>query len=360
MLANNLVDIREFTVIKVIGNGGFGEVYLVKNTITHEQMAAKACLGGQTFDFSQQKVFLSELETLVKVSHPACVLLKGLSLTDFQNNNIPILFLEYYPNGSLDAILRDEKQSRAPPEWNITTKYINLVGIALGMENLHSYSIVHRDLKPGNVLLDQNYHPKICDFGLSKNFDLDLSSVDVSPLSTTSGTILYMAPEMHNGEFSRKVDVFSYSYIFYEIISGCSPQIPGCKTIFKIIEKVMEGQRPDLGKIPNKEAQLFLTKCWAQSPQDRPDFHQIIQFLLQESFFSLYGVDRSILEAYLSECGNQYHIIDSRVIKPVEAFERHVSQSSENSQTEESTDMSNEKNTTNSPNPNIAIKSTIN
>ena len=56
MLSKNLVDIRKFTVIKVIGNGGFGEVYLVENTKTHEKMAAKACLDGQTFDFDQQKV----------------------------------------------------------------------------------------------------------------------------------------------------------------------------------------------------------------------------------------------------------------------------------------------------------------
>lgn len=65
------------------------------------------------------------------------------------------------PNGSLREILDKSRHLLAPHEWTDTKKYINLLGIALGMKYLHSQNVVQRDLKPSNILLDENFYPHI-------------------------------------------------------------------------------------------------------------------------------------------------------------------------------------------------------
>jgi serine/threonine protein kinase len=84
---------------------------------------------------------------------------------------------------------------------------ICIYGIAFGMALLHSCRIMHRDRKPLNVLLDVNLHPKICDFGFSKDF----AGLDNLNQTCGIGTVAFMAPEiLEGGDFSWAVDVFTY------------------------------------------------------------------------------------------------------------------------------------------------------
>ncbi len=89
------------------------------------------------------------------------------SLGFCQQNDFIIILTEYMQNGTLKQLIKANKKSEA------VNKYLILLGVALGMKYLHSEGIVHRDLKPSNILLNDQMHPKICDFGESENSDED-------------------------------------------------------------------------------------------------------------------------------------------------------------------------------------------
>lgn len=106
--------------------------------------------------------------------------------------------MEYMPNGSLGSLFNKIRKKQTNQNFSSTKKYIIIIGIALGMKYLHYKGIIHRDLKPDNVLLDINFHPKICDFGCSKTSNDEIFDI---VLNTSEGTPIYMAPEIFNDDF---------------------------------------------------------------------------------------------------------------------------------------------------------------
>ena len=154
----------------------------------------------------------------------------GYSLTNFKGENHPIMITEYMSNGSLDSLFNNTDQKLSP-----TKKYIILLGIALGMKYLHYKGIIHRDIKPGNVLLDENFHPKICDFGCSKS---STDAIFNLVLPDQEGTPIYMAPEIFSDGFSSyQVDIYAFSILAYELITGNAP-FKGYKNKIKLFNDV--------------------------------------------------------------------------------------------------------------------------
>ena len=97
--------------------------------------------------------------------------------------------------GSLADLLEKIQNGLLDEEYDNTSRQIILVGIARGMMILHQHHVIHRDLKPGNILLDNDLHPHITDFGLSKFYESGRSMIQ----SQQCGTSMYMAPEIMEG-----------------------------------------------------------------------------------------------------------------------------------------------------------------
>lgn len=103
----------------------------------------------------------------------------------------------YMKNGSLHRILQKESRHQAPHDWTDTTRAINIFGIAAGMCYMHQKRVLHRDLKTDNILVDDDFYPKICDFGCSKIIQAGLDEI---VHTTNCGTPVYMAPEIILGK----------------------------------------------------------------------------------------------------------------------------------------------------------------
>ncbi|CAL4917215.1 unnamed protein product [Urochloa decumbens] len=185
---------NNFSEKSKLGEGGFGDVYKVMET-----SRAKA-------DFE------SEVKLISNVHHRNLVRLLGCS----RKGSEFLLVYECVANGSLDKFLFGER--RGTLNWK--QRFNIIVGMARGLAYLHQefhVCIIHRDIKSSNVLLDDDFQPKIADFGLAR-----LLPDDHSHLSTKfAGTLGYTAPEYGiHGQLSEKVDTYSFGVVVLEILSG--------------------------------------------------------------------------------------------------------------------------------------------
>ncbi|KAF8035778.1 hypothetical protein BT93_C1719 [Corymbia citriodora subsp. variegata] len=193
-----------------LGEGGFGPVYM--GTLPcGRKIAAK-----RLSQSSNQGVheFKNEVELVAKLQHRNLVRLLGFAMEREET----ILIYEYVPNGSLDQLLFDPRQS-IQLDWSARHKI--MVGVARGLLYLHEDSrlrIIHRDLKASNILLDDDMNPKISDFGMARIFGAKQTQGNTNRIVGTYG---YMSPEYAMyGQFSVKSDVFSFGVLMLEIITG--------------------------------------------------------------------------------------------------------------------------------------------
>ncbi|OHT08500.1 hypothetical protein TRFO_22911 [Tritrichomonas foetus] len=275
-----ICDLNTFIVKDTIGEGSYGRVLKIEHKISKQLYACKVTKNKLESEKEQQQYY-NEIEILMGAVYPSILNLVGINMCDFDGNSFPVIITEYFENGSLDITLKQERKGLSPKLWNTTKRYINIIGIALGMRFLHSKGIVHRDLKSDNVLLDENYYPRICDFGLSR---ISSNSYNMSLMSTNVGTPMFMAPEIINGQkYDFKVDVYSFSFMVYELLSLSEPIIEG-ESMFIVWKKILDGQRPRLEHLPFTETQKqFLNQLWNSDPSLRPTFDEIVKFLLHSS-----------------------------------------------------------------------------
>lgn len=288
------IDVRQYKIINTLGQGGFGRVLLVENKETKEQFAAKETFVPYDKDDAKQD-FNKEILTYSKAQSPALLKIYGYSLHNFMNQNFPIIMTEYMPKSSLDKYLNKDTKGYVrlePPQ-----KYIILLGITIGMKTLHSHGIIHRDLKPGNIVLDDNFYPHICDFGISFISDLQASQI---VMKTQIGTPLYQAPEVLSDEpYTFKIDVYSYSLIVYQLLTDLIPY-QGYKSMFKMQLAIIDGERPNTESISDKRIKKFLELCWSDDPSQRPTFDEILEEVLEDHFQNFFKATDEQVEDYLN------------------------------------------------------------
>ncbi|KAM7268178.1 hypothetical protein ACFE04_010344 [Oxalis oulophora] len=194
-----------------IGKGGFGTVFRGRLENGLEVAVKQLDQSG----FQGEKEFLVEVLMLSLLQHPNLVTLIGYCA----EGNQRLLVYEYMPLGSLDDHLHDLPPNVKPLDWN--TRMTIAAGAAKGLEHLHNVAkppVIYRDLKTSNILLGDNYFPKLSDFGLAKFGPTG----DRSHVSTrVMGTRGYCAPDYANtGKLTTKTDIFSYGVLLLELITG--------------------------------------------------------------------------------------------------------------------------------------------
>ncbi|KAG0491795.1 hypothetical protein HPP92_005193 [Vanilla planifolia] len=190
-----------------IGKGGFGTVF--EGTLRNGTKVAVKRLDGVG---QGKKEFLAEVETIGAIHHINLVRLIGFCAEKSHR----FLVLEYMPNGSLDKWIFGRTNDGAL-DWETRRKII--IDIAKGLSYLHEecqHRIAHLDIKPQNILLDENFHAKVADFGMSKLIDRDESQV----MTRMRGTPGYLAPEWLTSVITEKVDVYSFGVLLMEIMCG--------------------------------------------------------------------------------------------------------------------------------------------
>ncbi|XP_028081972.1 putative receptor-like protein kinase At4g00960 isoform X2 [Camellia sinensis] len=196
-----------------LGKGGFAQVYKGKLNDGRE-IAVKRPL--QISDKGKELV-LNELKLLLGSAHHRNIV-KFLGFCSHREEML--LVFEFASNGSLDYLLFNSETGRADVlEWKRT--YDIIVGVARALLYLHERShsvIIHCDIKPANILIDENWVPKIADFGTASLLPQDQTQVNISE---AAGTLGYSAPEYKcSGHVSPKADIYGFGVVVLELISG--------------------------------------------------------------------------------------------------------------------------------------------
>ncbi|KAJ7953857.1 putative Protein kinase [Quillaja saponaria] len=260
----------DFSNSAMIGKGSFGEI--LKAHWRGTPVAVKRILPSLSDDRLVIQDFRHEVNLLVKLRHPNVVQFLG-AVTEKK----PLMLItEYLRGGDLHQYLK-EKGSLSP-----STAINFALDIARGMAYLHNEPnvIIHRDLKPRNVLIVNSSadHLKVGDFGLSKLIKVQ-NSHDVYKMTGETGSYRYMAPEVFkHRRYDKKVDVFSFAMILYEMLEGDSP-LSGYEP-YEAAKYVAEGHRPlfrSKGFTP--DLRDLTEQCWAADMNQRPSFLEILKRL---------------------------------------------------------------------------------
>ena len=283
------IDLKEYKKIRDLGSGGFSKVFLIKNIKTGKEYAAK-----QYYINSKDSKddFIRELTIHSELDHPLITKIIGYSLTDFNQIQSMIIIMEYVKNGTLERILKAERNKITIDEWNETTKLINLYGIASAISYLHQHNILHLDIKPFNILIDDFIFPKICDFSISIKIGYNI-------LEKVVGTVPYIAPEVLNrSTYTYKSDVYSFGILLY-IMKYKKVPFDNCDKCQYLYQVAVKKERPNLNKSVPKVYRNLIRSCWDDDPNKRPTFDYIINELEQNKEFITKGVNETLYKSFI-------------------------------------------------------------
>jgi len=271
------MDEPRYQVLEVIGRGGMGEVCLADDVMLDRKVALKFVTApGETGDLEQ---LLGEARVAAALDHPfICSIYEVTTL-----NRRACIVMEYVRGESLERRLRG-----GPLPLGEALRVAEEIAEAL--DAAHKRRVVHRDLKPANVMLTEDGHVKVMDFGLAARLphseDVDQAmTVAIAPTQgVVTGTPAYMAPEQVRGEpADRRSDIFAFGILLYELVSGTNPfQRAGIEATFVAILReppaALRDQRPAMP--PALDA--LVTRLLAKDPAARPQSFADVRGILRQ------------------------------------------------------------------------------
>ena len=259
-----------YSVSRVLGRGGMGEVLKALDTRSGRTVALKLIDAGAAADAETLRRFEREARAAAHLDHPNIARMFGM---EFDDQKHPFIVMEYIEGESLEKILT----SPVNPPFSVLCDYV--IQAARGLEAAHRKSIIHRDVKPGNLLVDHEGTVKIIDFGLAK------SMFDRTALTTTGmvvGTPRYIAPEQALGRtVDHRADIYSLGATFYELVTHQSP-FEGDSAMSIMMKHVSTPLVPPYmvnPKVPGDISEI-ITRMMAKDPGERyQDYEALIRDL---------------------------------------------------------------------------------
>uniref|UniRef100_A0A0E0BW51 Protein kinase domain-containing protein n=1 Tax=Oryza meridionalis TaxID=40149 RepID=A0A0E0BW51_9ORYZ len=264
-----------------LGQGGYGSVYKGVLLPGNVHIAVKMLTGSSSCNGDE---FISEVSTIGRIHHVNVVRLVGFCSEEMRR----ALVYEYMPRGSLDKYIFSSEKSFS---WDKLNEIA--LGIARGINYLHQgceMQILHFDIKPHNILLDDNFAPKVADFGLAKLYPRDKSFV---PVSAARGTVGYIAPEMISRSFgviSSKSDVYSFGMLLLEMAGGRRNADPNAANssqayypsrVYRELTRRETSEISDIDDMHELEKKLCIVGLWCIQMRscDRPTMSEVIEML---------------------------------------------------------------------------------
>ncbi|MGD8536548.1 MAG: serine/threonine-protein kinase [Candidatus Aminicenantes bacterium] len=252
--------IGKYEILSILGKGAMGIVYKALDPDIDRQVAIKTI----RFDLASEETdneeimqrFIREAQAAGKLTHPNIITIFDVG----REKDLTYIVMQLIEGPSLQRLIAQGEKFSVPD----VTKLMEQV--CSGLDFAHQHGIVHRDIKPGNILLDKNRRPYICDFGVAR---VDTSTLTQS--GTAVGTPSYMSPEQVMGKkVDKRSDIFSVGCILYEFLTGRRPF--EAESITTVIYKIINEEPPSLSEVKKGLPAGFekvIGKALAKDPNDR-------------------------------------------------------------------------------------------
>ncbi|XP_036718117.1 serine/threonine-protein kinase TNNI3K isoform X3 [Balaenoptera musculus] len=259
------LQLSEIEFHEIIGSGSFGKVY--KGRCRNKIVAIKRYRANTYCSKSDVDMFCREVSILCRLNHPCVIQFVGACLNDPSQFAI---VTQYISGGSLFSLLHEQKRI-----LDLQSKLIIAVDVAKGMEYLHNLTqpIIHRDLNSHNILLYEDGHAVVADFGESRF----LQSLDEDNMTKQPGNLRWMAPEVFTQctRYTIKADVFSYALCLWELLTGEIP-FAHLKPAAAAADMAYHHIRPPIGYSIPKPISSLLMRGWNACPEGRPEFSEVV------------------------------------------------------------------------------------
>ncbi|MGE5488716.1 MAG: protein kinase domain-containing protein [bacterium] len=272
--------ISRYEIISRLGEGGMGVVYKARDTHLDRIVALKVLPGGKVSDPDRKRRFMQEARAASALNHAGIVTVYDIDEAD----DISFIAMEYVSGKTLDAVI-PRKGMRLGEALRIA------IEVADALARAHAAGIVHRDLKPGNVMVTDDGHAKVLDFGLAKlteppegDGDKDELAHTVTAEGMIVGTAGYMAPEQAEGRpADARADIFSFGCLLYEMLTGeraFRGSSPG-STIASILRDEPKPPSSIVADLPS-DVDKVIRRCLRKDPARRFQTMADLKVALQE------------------------------------------------------------------------------
>jgi len=203
--------VGDYEIVQLLGAGGMGHVYRVRNIISNRTEAMKVLLPDLTAEPDLAKRFIAEIRTLASFDHPNIAQLH----TAFQFENQLIMMMELVEGYTLEQIA-GQRTMQVPEVAGYVSQALSALAYA------HSHGVVHRDIKPANLMVTSHGILKLMDFGIAKSSGEN--ATNTTKPGTTIGSLYYMSPEqVRGGTVDARSDIYSMGIVLYELLAGRRP-----------------------------------------------------------------------------------------------------------------------------------------
>ncbi|MGI8640307.1 MAG: serine/threonine protein kinase, partial [Pyrinomonadaceae bacterium] len=255
--------LSHYRIVRKIGAGGMGEVYLAEDTKLHRKVALKILPPEFAADLDRMDRFVREARSASALNHPNIITIHEIG----ESEGTHYIATEFIDGKTLNDYAKSNP-------LNLKSALEIAIQIVSALDEAHSAGIVHRDIKPDNVMIRSNGLAKILDFGIAKLSAPTETGEEAATAiqgATTPGMIIgtpnYMSPEQARGRgVDHQTDIFSFGVVLYEMLSGSSP-FAG-ETISDIIAAVLTKEPKPLADIPIELADI-VDKTLQKDKQNR-------------------------------------------------------------------------------------------
>jgi WD40 repeat protein/serine/threonine protein kinase len=274
--------VGQFSILRPLGRGGMGEVYLARDLVLGRLVALKFM---RTVGHSPESVasLMHEARLTAQLNHPNIVTLYSVG----EHGGVPFVVLEYVEGASLSDRLREDA-------LGVRESVRVVLGIARAIAAAHAGGVLHRDLKPANVVTAGDGRVRVLDFGIAKFLgggalgqgagiasDRPPSDRPDAPFDECmiNGTPPYMAPEQWRGKDAPSIDIWAIGVILYRVLTGNHPyEGPAAQIYAAVTSREPVNAADALRDLPSDLSRLVL-RCLAKNPAERPTAAQVVEIL---------------------------------------------------------------------------------
>jgi serine/threonine protein kinase len=269
--------IGDYRILREIGRGGMGVVYLAEQENPHRQVALKVISVGYTSEVSLKR-FEHEAQVLGRLQHPGVAQIFEAGTFDLGDGPQPFFAMEYIDGLPLTAYAEIN-------HLDLRQRLDLMVKVCEAIHHAHQKGVIHRDLKPGNILVDSHGQPKVLDFGIARLASETALRQSLTVDGSLLGTPAYMAPERFSSQpYDGKSDVYSLGITLYQMLAGRLPFVTTHRDPLAMAMMQREEEPAPLTGLdpPVPEVMVAVVlQALRKDPAERPSAEELARLLAQ-------------------------------------------------------------------------------